>query len=88
MSAVTLRRRAGRLEARAADRAIERTLRRIAAELDIAPEVLRAEAVALHQQFAEAGIGSEEAKLALVARELNLPLEELRREVAAVLAAC
>ena len=88
MSAVTLRRRTDILEAHAADRAVERTLRRIAAELDIAPEVLRAEALALRQQFAEAGVRSEEAKLALVARELNLPLEELRREVTAVLAAC
>ena len=63
-------------------------LNRIAAELGVAQELLLAEAIAVHQQFANAGIVSDDAKLALVAAELAMTKAELRREVDAVLEAC
>jgi hypothetical protein len=88
MTVAELARRADALESASNDRTQTRTLHRIAKTLGAAPEALRAEAIMLQRRFDDARITSDEAKLALVASELNVSPGDLRREVAEVLSRC
>ena len=83
-----MRRRTGAIAARFTERDTGRTLGRIAATLGIAPELLRTETIALQRRFTDAGVVSEAGQIALVASELNMSSEELKQEIAQVLAAC
>ena len=76
-----MRERAGRLEEQRASRETERCLRFLAAEMELDSEALRAEAMALVERFAAAGVTTIAAKLALVAEELAMPIEDVRREI-------
>ncbi len=66
----------------------ERTLRRIAGGLGLAPELLRLEAFALQQRFVDAGVVADFEQIAVVACEMNTTPDELKREIDEVLAAC
>lgn len=85
MKPACVRQRAGRLEEQRATRETERC---VAAEFGIEPEVLRGEAIALVERFAEAGVTGFAEKVARVAEDLAMPVEELRREVDEAAARC
>jgi len=88
MTSAELERRTDALEIAANDRTLTRTILRIAKTLGVAPEALHSEAIMLQRRFNDAGITTNEAKLALVASELNVSPDDLRREVAEVLSRC
>ena len=88
MTTAKLVRRADALEIAANDRTLTRNLQRIAKTLGVSPEALHSEAIMLQLRFNDAGITTDEAKLALVASELNVSPDDLRREVAEVLSRC
>jgi hypothetical protein len=66
----------------------ERCLQRLASEMGINPELLRAEAMALHERFVAAGCISIEEKTAFVADELGVSPDALRRSVELAVACC
>jgi len=88
MTSAKLERRTDALEIAANDRVQTRTIHRIAKTLGVSPEALHSEAIMLQRRFNDAGITTNEAKLALVASELNVSPDDLRREVAEVLSRC
>jgi hypothetical protein len=88
MTAARMIRRAMRLEAQAEARTTERRLRCLAAELGIASETLRTEAIDLLERFGEAGVATLNGKVAFVADELAMPIEDLRRAVDQTVACC
>lgn len=83
-----IERRAQRLETLRQVREVERCLRCIAAACGLPLAQLRREAAALQDQFADAGITSFDAQLAVMADELQTPVEALRREAEAVMRRC
>lgn len=88
MRSTGVQRRMSRLEEQRALRETERCLWCLADDMELDPELLRSEAMALVERFAEAGVTVFVEKLALVAEELALPIEELRREVEQAMACC
>jgi hypothetical protein len=88
MRSARIQQRAVRLEEQCAMWETERCLQCLAAEMELDPETLRGEAIALVARFAAAGVVTTEAKLALVAEEVAMPIEELRREVDEAVAHC
>jgi hypothetical protein len=67
---------------------MERSLHCLAARLDVSPEALRGETVALQKQCADRGIATIEGKLAFVAAELDMPIDELRSAVEEAIGQC
>ena len=88
MRSSRIRQRAIRLTAIREAVELERWLGCLAARLGVSSEALRAEAVALHVDFADRGITTKAGKIAFVAEELGMPIAELRNAVEEAMNQC